>query len=127
MRLLALDDDSLFLNIYSKHAKEYGFNIDATKSPHDALGYFFGTPSVYTGFILDLFLPGEELNGLMVAREIRKVRPKANIWFVTAMDARRAQPALYAELREAGEVIQKPFLTTDIDRMFQSFIPSGIE
>lgn len=89
-RFLALDDEDHIINFYREFSGD--IEVDAFKSVRDfsdAAKTFKDNPDGLSGFILDFNLGDwEQVNGIHVARNIRKDFPNHAIFLLTSEDAR---------------------------------------
>jgi two-component system, OmpR family, response regulator MprA len=82
MRILAVDDDAEILDVLSRGLKFEGYEVDTAEDGEKALTRFKETAPDLV--LLDVMMPG--MDGLEVAREIRKMRDTP-VLMLTAKDA----------------------------------------
>jgi two-component system, OmpR family, response regulator MprA len=82
MRILAVDDDTEILDVLSRGLKFEGYEVDTAEDGEKALSRFKETAPDLV--LLDVMMPG--MDGLEVAREIRKMRDTP-VLMLTAKDA----------------------------------------
>jgi two-component system, OmpR family, response regulator MprA len=82
MRILAVDDDIEILDVLSRGLKFEGYEVDTAEDGEKALARFKETAPDLV--LLDVMMPG--MDGLEVAREIRKMRDTP-VLMLTAKDA----------------------------------------
>ena len=77
-KILALDDELLFLDTLRESLKPYTrFELDTTTSPLDALAMVRKEPYKYAVILADQKMPG--LSGSEVVTEMLKINPNLNI------------------------------------------------
>jgi DNA-binding response OmpR family regulator len=83
MRVLLVEDDLRIARVVERALVEAGHRVDVAHDGLDALGLAETTP--YDLLVLDVMLPS--MDGLTVARELRRERSRIPILMLTARDA----------------------------------------
>jgi DNA-binding response OmpR family regulator len=109
-RLLAVDDDEVFLDLMAGTLRAERFNVDVAKTCEDALPQILFHD--YSGILLDLILP--DANGLSLFRKILRRRPSlaSRVIFITgALDYGEAMR--FSRLVD-NHLLLKPFRLADL-------------
>ncbi len=102
-RILAIDDQTMILDLLGAMCDSLGYQIDTFDSPERAIAAF--ERGVHDVVITDVAMPG--IDGWEVAEAIKKLRPETYLIFITGWEE-----GLSAErLRDCGvnHVLKKPF------------------
>ena len=83
MRVLLVEDDLRIARVVERALVEAGHRVDVANDGLDGLGMAEATP--YELLVLDVMLPG--MDGLTLARELRRERSRIPILMLTARDA----------------------------------------
>jgi DNA-binding response OmpR family regulator len=83
MRVLLVEDDPRIARVVERALVEAGHRVDVVHDGLDGLGMAEATP--YELLVLDVMLPG--MDGLTLARELRRERSRVPILMLTARDA----------------------------------------
>ena len=81
-KILLIDDDHFFLDLYALKFKNTGFDVDISANPEEALEKF-RSGSVYDVVLMDIIMPN--LDGFDLMKSIRdeKLLPKASFIILT--------------------------------------------
>jgi PAS domain S-box-containing protein len=103
-RLLVVDDDELFLNSTMRVLRRVGYQPVRCRGPEEALEEFAADTDSYLAVMTDYRMPG--MNGLILAKRLRAMRPDIPIMLVTGCATHIDQATLGA----AGvqQLIAKP-------------------
>ena len=83
MHVLVVEDDARIANLVERALRSSGYRVDVA---HDGpLGLTRASQGAYDLLVLDLMLPG--MDGLDVARELRRAKVRTPILMLTARDA----------------------------------------
>ncbi|MCP4685400.1 MAG: response regulator [bacterium] len=116
IRLLAIDDQSVILDLISAMGRSLGYQVTTAGSGEEGLR--LAQRDQFDIILTDLTLPG--LSGLDVARRLRKLGNEVPIILVTGWEA-SLEPS---ELAAAGinEVLYKPFRMEQLTDVVQSVV-----
>ena len=109
-RILAVDDDEVFLDLMAGTLRAERFNVDVARTCEDALPQILFHD--YSGILLDLILP--DANGLSLFRKIVRRRPAlaSKVIFITgALDYGEAMR--FSRLVD-NHLLLKPFRLADL-------------
>ncbi|MGD9533862.1 MAG: response regulator [Candidatus Nitrosocosmicus sp.] len=118
--VMVVDDERELVLLYSRFIELSGFNCVYFTSPREALDYFSNNPNGYNLIIIDLKMP--DINGLELARRLRKFNDKVKIILVTAfLVEENLDPD---EAKEAGVdiVLEKPFHFKDLKPIIKEIL-----
>ena len=108
MRILAVDDDTIMLEILSGVIEVAGYkNLTLASSGKDALRYIANSPIPYDCFLLDIQMP--EMDGIQLCEKIRDIEgySETPIIMVTAMSEKKYVEAAF--VAGATDYVTKPF------------------
>jgi len=108
MKILAVDDDPLILQLLTEVLRVVGFtNLTTCESAHDALGEIERADVPFDCFLLDIQMPG--MDGIELTRAIRKLpaHKVSPIVMITAMSDRSYIDNAFAA--GASDYVTKPF------------------
>ncbi len=116
VRLLAIDDHEVILDLVTAMGQSQGYLVDTANNGEDGLA--LALEQEYDLILTDLAMP--EISGLEVARRIHAVHPAQPIILVTGWDARLNQE----QLRSLGivQILHKPFRIEQLTDIIDSLI-----
>ena len=108
MRILAVDDDDIALELLSSALKRAGYtDIVTAGSGADALGLIAAAPHPFDAFLLDIRMPG--IDGIELCRQIKRMKlyRHSPVLMITAMQERHFIDEAFAA--GAVDYVSKPF------------------
>lgn len=114
MRILAVDDDELFLDLLTSSLAEQGFtDVVRITSGEAALDLIDGPEAPFDCYLLDIFMP--DMDGIELCAELR-TRPacqKAPVIMLTSADAKKYMPGAF----DAGatDFLNKPLDIVELE------------
>jgi DNA-binding response OmpR family regulator len=81
-KIFLVDDEPDIANSLRLGLERKGFNVDVFTDPTEALAKY--KPHYYDLLLMDIRMP--KLSGFELVREIRKVDPDSEVWFLTAFE-----------------------------------------
>ncbi|MEW5993511.1 MAG: response regulator [Candidatus Zixiibacteriota bacterium] len=118
-RVLAIDDQTVILDLISAMCQSLGFEAQTAVSGEE--GVRLASQSSFDIVLTDLAMP--DISGLEVARRIRHLHPQVPIILVTGYEVNTSQ----SELEAAGitEVLYKPFRIEQLTDIIRSALTTG--
>lgn len=109
-RILAVDDESVLLEMYERQLERLGYKVTTSQSAEDALRLLSRDNSAFDLVVTDLMMPGA--SGLELAREISKKWPQIPVIICTGWSER----VLEEDMNQANvrAVVAKPALKNEI-------------
>jgi CheY-like chemotaxis protein/predicted transcriptional regulator len=103
--VLLIEDEPDLLITYKVNLAESGFNVTSFTSPTSALSEFRKNIDLYDVVVSDIRM--DSVNGLHLYKEIKSLRPRLRILFISALDA---APELTSVLPgfQQGDLMRKP-------------------
>jgi len=119
VRVLAIDDEAIILDLISAMCHSMGYQVETARSGEEGLK--LAATGRFDVVLTDLSMPG--MSGLAVAREIRKSHPNIPIILVTGW-GRNLEPD---DIASAGitDVLYKPFRIEQLTEVVRSAALSG--
>lgn len=102
-RILAVDDDSFFRNLYSELLKSEGYAVDIATSGQEALEYLSG--QYYNLVLTELVVP--DMSGLELLSLVKQHDPTVDVIIVTSHA--NVESAIYSLKNGARDYLVKPF------------------
>lgn len=115
-RIMAVDDEPDILEVIKLILARHDLKVDTFTSPFDALEKL--RKEHYDLVLSDIRMP--LLNGIELAREIRKVRPETHVLFMSAFET--AVTMANAGVKEDG-IIKKPFSISQLKKFLEPNVP----
>lgn len=117
---MVVDDERELVILYSRFIELSGFNSVYFTSPRESLDYFSNNPDSCSLIIIDLKMP--DINGLELARRLRKYNDKVKIILVTSFLVEENLD--YLKVKEAGIdiVLEKPFHLKDLRPLIKEIL-----
>ena len=117
-RILAIDDQSVILDLITAMCQSLGYEVQTASSGERGLELAAGT--TFDVVLTDLAMPG--MSGMEVARRIKRLHPRTPIVLVTGweVDVDRTQLAASG----ISEVLYKPFRIEQLTDILKSVSPS---
>jgi DNA-binding response OmpR family regulator len=81
-KIFLVDDEPDIANSLRLGLERKGFTVDVFTDPSEALAKY--KPHYYDLLLMDIRMP--KLSGFELVREIRKVDPDSEVWFLTAFE-----------------------------------------
>ena len=122
VRLLYVDDEPALVAVGKRRLERLGYEVVASSRPEEALRVFKEDPARFDVVVTDLSMP--HMDGLELAREIRKVAPDAAILLLSGF---LSDPTL-EEADAAGirRVVQKPLTLPELAQAVASVTPEEL-
>lgn len=111
-RVIVVDDEEPVTKIARGILEDLGYKVYVFSNPIAALNIFRVGPYDFDILITDLTM--SEMTGLVLAREVKKIRPDLPVMLMTGYDAR--QEASSSDFETIDETIQKPFTITTLGK-----------
>ncbi len=108
---MIVDDESNILMVLRRALERWGYRVDTFSDPQAALDHFRKKPSRYDLILCDIRMP--DINGVMFAREVRRLDPAVKLLLMSAFEIDRTISASAPDIR-VDQLLQKPFLLTKV-------------
>jgi len=117
---LLIDDEADFLNLIEQFLSRLGYNVIAFGDPLQGLEYFKSNWSKILLIITDWKMPN--MNGLMLASQIRRLNDMVKIIMLTAYDIGMIKKHQDYETAKMYKVIQKPLRLTLLKNLLNEML-----
>ncbi len=114
--VLLVEDERSVLKIEQKMVERLGYTVIATAEPDEALRICRTFPGSIDLLITDVMMP--RTSGLVLAREVRQLRPQLRVLFMSGYSEEVLEPDRLEPV--AGLFIQKPFTIDQLARKIQA-------
>ncbi len=105
-----VDDEEDIVDVIASSLEEHGYSVESFTNPFEALERFKRFPDQFPVIVADIRMPS--MTGVELSKEILKIRPTANIIFMTGLDINdNLVQKARLQLPNKSEFIQKPFRT----------------
>lgn len=105
-KIMVVDDDYDIVHVVRRHLEKWGFSVDTFTNPLHAFEMFKDSPDRYSVALLDIRMP--EINGVVLAEMMLKVKPAMQIIIMTAFELYAADLKASLPTIKAGDVLIKP-------------------
>jgi DNA-binding response OmpR family regulator len=108
--ILLVEDDFLVRLVLAEELEREGFAVCQAENSDQAIALLQNPPAAFTLVITDIHMPGH-LNGLEVARRVRRQHPEVPIIYTTG------RPEVLDGFDHLGDkevLVQKPYVPTDL-------------
>ncbi len=119
-RILLVDDDPVLLQTMKELITKIGFTVHALNFPLQALKLFRQNPVRFDLLITDLFMP--EINGLELAEELHKIKPRIPVILMTGY-GKDIYPATLSSCYGISKFLKKPIKLTDVAVALNDLLP----
>jgi len=113
--VLLVEDEKAVLKIEQKMIERLGFTVIATADADEAVRICGTFPGAIDLLITDVMMP--RTSGIVLARELRALRPTLKVLFMSGYSEEVLEPARITE--EIGHFLQKPFTVDQLARKIQ--------
>ncbi len=114
--VLLVEDEKTVLKIEQKMLEKLGFTVIATSDAEEAIRICGTFPDEIHLLITDVVMP--RIGGLALARELRRLRPRIRILFMSGYSEEILEPGNLMD--GEGHFIQKPFTVDTLAHKIQS-------
>jgi len=114
--VLLVEDEKSVLKIEQKMIERLGYTVIATAEPEEAVRICRTFPGSIDLLVTDVMMP--KTNGLVLARELRQLRPQLHVLYMSGYSEEILEPGRLEE--DAGQFIQKPFTVDQLARKIQA-------
>ena len=115
-KILIVDDEPDILEIIKLILDRFNLKVDAFVDPYDALVKLKQEP--YDIVLTDVRMP--LLNGIELAKEIKKIRPETRVLFMSAFETTVTMAAASVT---KDEIIGKPFNSSQLQKFLAPNVP----
>jgi len=109
-KIFLVDDEADIANSLKAGLERKGFNVDAFTDPKEALSKY--RANMYDLLLIDIRMP--KLSGFELVREIKKMDPNANVWFLTAFEVYYEEFKKMFPNLNVKSFIRKPISASDL-------------
>ncbi len=117
-KILLVDDEKFLVDVGKELLENLGYHIETRTSSYDALEAFRVQPHAYDIIITDMTMP--KMNGLMLAKKIRKIRPDIPIILCSGY-SNKIMSEDSADLEFNG-ILMKPIILHELANMIRSVL-----
>lgn len=111
-RIMVVDDEKVITDVAREMLENLGYKVFTFSNPIVALNIFRVSPYDFDLLITDLTM--NEMTGLSLAREAKKIRPDVAVVLITGYDTARREST--NEIEIIDETVQKPFTKKTLGR-----------
>jgi CheY-like chemotaxis protein len=115
--VLIVEDDGVLRELLQRALEGYGFSVLPAANGAEALHWSERHEGTIEIVVTDIVLP--DLNGFELSRRIRAARPETKLLLVTGFGDQ------YPELRDSADILEKPFLPSELLRKVDDIISQG--
>jgi CheY-like chemotaxis protein len=115
--ILIVEDDSVLRELLQRALEGYGFSVLPAATGAEALHWSERHEGTIEIAVTDIVLP--DLNGFELSQRIRAARPETKLLLVTGFGDQ------YPELRDCADILEKPFLPSELLRKVDDIINQG--
>ena len=113
--IIVIDDEIELASLFKEFLEKEGYNVVSFTDPELAFEYYAETANRHSLILTDLRMPG--MSGLQLAKNIREINSKVNIFLMTAFDTADLKDNKDFKKANIDRLIQKPVRFTDLRRM----------
>ena len=111
-RIMVVDDEKVVTDIAREMLESFGYKVFTFSNPIVALNIFRVSPYDFDLLVTDLTM--NEMTGLSLAQEVKKIRPDISVVLITGYDT--ARDASTSEFEIVDDTVQKPFTKKTLGR-----------
>ncbi len=113
--IIVIDDEIDLASLFKEFLKKEGYNVVSFTDPELAFEYYAETADKISLILTDLRMPG--MSGLQLAKNIREINSKVNIFLMTAFNTSELRDNEDFKKAKIDRLIQKPVRFTDLRQM----------
>lgn len=122
--IIVIDDEIELASLFKEFLEKQGYNVVSFTDPELALEYYAETANRHSLILTDLRMPG--MSGLQLAKNIREINSKVNIFLMTAFDTADLRDNEDFKKANIDRLLQKPIRFADLRQMINESFKCSI-